>query len=376
MTSATRMRAIFDTSPAPFTPAGTRTYIENLATALVDRSDWDVFPAHLPHWITPDSAKGLRHKLKVMAWDSYYMQAVLPAYAYRAQAQVLHVPTFRIPFRTAMPVVATIFDVIPLLYPELFRLRDRIIINRYFRLCRQHAAYILTISEQTRHDLAERLNIDKRRIITTHLAAAPVFKPVGRAAITSVRARYKLGEHYILSVGTLEPRKNTVRVLHMFAALRKQRAIPHQLVLVGQAGWRDDPIYTTIRQLGLEDVVSRPGFVPPEDLPALYAGAAVFVYPSLYEGFGIPPLEAMACGCPVITSNTSSLPEVVGDAAITVDPYDTRALMHATAQILTNRAYADELRARGFAQAQRFSWERCAQATVDVYQQAMSNPRH
>ena len=179
---------------------------------------------------------------------------------------------------------------------------------------------------------------------------------------------------YFLCVGTIEPRKNLSRVMEAFAQLRL-RGSPHRLLLVGKAGPLAAPILAAATRLGLDDAIQFTGFVAEEDLAVLYSGATAFVYPSLYEGFGLPPLEAMSCGCPVITSNCSSLPEVVGAAGLQVDPYDVPALTVAMERVMTDQALADNLRYRGLERARGFTWQRCIEQTALAYKQALTPHR-
>jgi glycosyltransferase involved in cell wall biosynthesis len=182
-----------------------------------------------------------------------------------------------------------------------------------------------------------------------------------------------LPERFVLFLGTIEPRKNVTTLVDAFAALiaaEARRAAGLQLVVAGGRGWLSDPVYARVEELGLQDRVRFAGYVPEQDKALWYNAASCFCYPSLYEGFGLPPLEAMACGSPVVTSNVSSLPEVVGDAALTVDPLDSAALCDALRRVLFDRRLKDELSALGAARARRFSWSEAARQTADVYRYA------
>jgi len=199
--------------------------------------------------------------------------------------------------------------------------------------------------------------------------------------LARVRNRYGLPERFILYVGTIEPRKNLTTLLEAYAALTSrvsnlQYPISNiHLVIAGRKGWLYEGFFRRLRELGLEREVVFPGFVPDEDLPALYSAAELFVFPSLYEGFGLPPLEAMACGTPVITSNSSSLPEVVGEVGIMVEPRDVRALAEAMELVLTDEGKRREMREKGLRQAARFSWKRTAQETLEVYRSVVGAER-
>lgn len=368
------MRVVFDTSPALFTPGGTRTYTENLAGALQvafsGRGD-SLALSSLPSWLEPDGTKGLQHKLRVLAWDSYYMHLLLPQRAHSVKADLVHTPASRVPLQGNVPIITTIHDVIPLVFPKLFRLRERITLGLYFRAVRRKATHVITVSEQSRNDIHRLLDIDLNRISVTHNGVASIFRPVAPSDIVQRLARHQIEQPYILSVCTLEPRKNLVRVLQAFALLRHTHKVKHRLVLVGKRGWLEKPIFETARALGVEDHIQFTGFVPDDDLPALYSGADVFVYPSLYEGFGIPPLEAMACDCPVVTSNLSSLPEVVGNAALLVDPLDVNAIADGILRIIDDRALRESFVEAGLERARQFTWSHCANQTIKVYHQVL-----
>jgi glycosyltransferase involved in cell wall biosynthesis len=188
----------------------------------------------------------------------------------------------------------------------------------------------------------------------------------GPDALARVRACYGLPERYVFCVGTIEPRKNLTTLLEAYQALRS-RGFNFKLVIVDKKGWLYKGFFRRLRELGLEGEVVFPGFIPDEDLPALYSAAELFVFPSLYKGFGLPPLEAMACGTPVIASNASSLPEVVEEAGIMVEPRDVSGLTEAMRRVLTDEGKRREMREKGLRQAARFSWERTAQETLEVY---------
>lgn len=370
------MRVLFDTSPACFYPGGIRVYTRQLASmqAVFDYWGISLLPSTLPTYLLPDGTRGLSHKLRVIAWDFYYMQAVLPARARTGNVDLLHAPGFRFPLRASVPVVVTIYDVIPLLFPDLFRQRDVMILSLYLRLISRRACLVLTISQQSKRDISARLGVPEHQIKVTYLAASKTFTPIDQERVRATLERLGVASPYLLCVGTIEPRKNILRVLEAFSRLRAS-GVPHHLVLVGEAGPLAKPILLAARQRSVNEQLLFTGFVNDEDLAALYSGATAFVYPSLYEGFGLPPLEAMSCGCPVITSNTSSLPEVVGAAGLQVNPYDVPALTAAMERLITDHALADELRHRGLERARQFSWQRCIEQTASAYTQALDTHR-
>jgi glycosyltransferase involved in cell wall biosynthesis len=222
------------------------------------------------------------------------------------------------------------------------------------------------------------LGIEPELIHVTPLAAHEQYRPIeDHEEVRSVLARYELaGRPYIIHVGTLEPRKNLCRLVAAFHDLKQQeRGLEHQLLLVGETGWMYEPIFETIQRLRLESQVRWLDYVPFEDLPALLNGADLMVYPSLYEGFGLPPLEAMSCGTPVVTSNTTSLPEVVGDAGILVDPERKEDIAGAMWRVISDQTLQATLRAKGFTRAKEFSWERTARSTLAAYEEAYRSAR-
>jgi glycosyltransferase involved in cell wall biosynthesis len=230
----------------------------------------------------------------------------------------------------------------------------------------RRAAHIIAVSENTRRDVIELLSIDPARVTTIYEGVDRRFRPAtARSDAWSVLHQHGLHEPFVLAVGTLEPRKNYERLLQAYAELRK-RGVADLLVIAGGRGWMYESIFWQVRDLRLERAVR---FLEPDDslLIALYQAASAFVYASLYEGFGIPPLEALACGAPVACSNAASLPEVVGDAALMFDPRNTKQIADCLERVLTDDALASELGSRGPQQAAKFSWDVAAQKTADLY---------
>ncbi|MBE8539371.1 glycosyltransferase [Geoglobus acetivorans] len=264
--------------------------------------------------------------------------------------------------------ILTVYDLTPLLFPETHR-KSRVLMHKYiFPLILKSSDKIITDSYSTKSDLIKYFKIPENKIKVIYLAADERFKPLKEDEINKIRQKYKLKNPFILYVGTVEPRKNIQTLLKAYYKLKKQ-GIKHKLVIAGKIGWKYKPIFETIDKLDLKKDVIFTGYVPDEDLPALYNAADIFIYPSLYEGFGLPPLEAMACGTPVITSNTSSLPEVVGNAGIMVDPYDIDGLAKAMYEVLTNEGLKEEMRKKGLERAKMFNWRKTAEETLNVYEE-------
>ena len=267
--------------------------------------------------------------------------------------------------------VVTVYDLTTLLFPELHVRGTVEQQEKKMRFVREQADAVIAISESTRRDLIDHLGVPPHRVHVVRGAASEHFCPIEDArAIAAVARRYGLKPNsYVLSVGTLEPRKNQARLVEAFHLLnRKGAARGLKLVLAGGKGWLYDDLLQRVEELGLTEDVILTGVVPDGDLPALMNGALLFVYPSLYEGFGLPVLEAMASGVPVITSNVSSLPEVAGDAAVLVDPYDVEGLAEAMQTLIESAEARAALRSKGLAQAARFSWERAAREVLAVYE--------
>ncbi len=237
----------------------------------------------------------------------------------------------------------------------------------------RRAARVIAISAFTRKDLVTRYGIAEEKISVTHLAAGPAFHVLDDAR----RQRLPEGvtEPFVLAVGNLEPRKNLARLIESFAAVAFERGVSAKLVLVGKAKGQAAALARLVEQHGLRERVVFTGFVEEDELVLLYNRAALFVYPSLYEGFGLPPLEAMACGCPVVSSNVTAMPEVLGDAALLVDPASAPALTQAIRAVLQQETLARDLRARGLRQVARYSWAKAAEQTRAVYGDAVAAAR-
>lgn len=281
---------------------------------------------------------------------------------------LFHSPDFTLPPVRRARTVLTIHDLSFLRHPECFSkpLLGYLLANVPRAVGR--ADFLLADSESTRQDLIELLSVPPERVAVVYPGVEAHFAPLADAApLEAHLARYGIRRPYLLGVGTLQPRKNFVRLIRAYYALRERYRIPHRLVIAGGKGWLFEEIEETIHALRLEEWVQITGFIPDEDLPALYQGADVFAFPSLYEGFGIPILEALACGTPVVTSNTSSMPEAAGKAALFVDPEDVEALAEALWTLLQDAALRNALRACGFEQVKHFSWAASARKVCSIY---------
>jgi glycosyltransferase involved in cell wall biosynthesis len=299
-----------------------------------------------------------------------WMQLLAPRVLNDVRPDVAHFTNGMMPPSAPVPTVVTIHDMSLRLHPQCHPVR-RLLINRPLLSCAiRSAARIVTVSHSARRDLLRLHGIDANRVSVVHEAAAPRFQPItNRALLDEVRRRYRLPQRFVLYVGTIEPRKNLTRLMQAFAAAREQ-GIPHDLVCAGPYGWSSRNLTDVIDRLGLRHVVHFTGYVPVKDLPVIYNLGEIFAFPSVYEGFGLPVVEAMACGTPVVTSNTSSLDEIASGAAETVDPYDVGALSAAFVRLARDPDWRRQLSERGLARARQFSWGRTAREMLAVYQHA------
>jgi glycosyltransferase involved in cell wall biosynthesis len=295
----------------------------------------------------------------------------------RRPVDLLHVQ-YTAPPLAPCPVVTTIHDLSFEHIPETFKRRSRVQLRLTVRATARRAAHVIAPSEYTRRDLVETYGLDPARVSAIPLAVAPHFRPVEDAGeVERVKRLYRIDGEYVLAVGSIQPRKNLARLVRAYSALHRERGRSNlpQLVLVGKKAWLYGDTLSTIEEEGLGGSVVLTGYVSEGDLPALYTGALCFAYPSFYEGFGLPPLEAMSCGAPVLTGNLTSLPEVVGDAGLTVDPFDIGALAEGLARLIDDDALRADLRERGLTRARRFDWRETARMTLQVYRRVMSDKK-
>lgn len=287
---------------------------------------------------------------------------------------VLFVPAHVLPLIHPWSSVVTVHDLGYLYYPEAHQPLGRLYLDLSTRYSARAASRVIAVSQTTKDDLVQHCGIEPDKITVVYSGWDETMRPVkDEATIERVKARYGIQGNYILYVGTLQPRKNLGRLLEAYAIVVRKQAKGETpcLVIAGRKGWLYDQIFQQVERLGLAAEVIFPGYVPQDDLPALLSGARLFVFPSLYEGFGLPVLEAMACGTPVLCSNVSSLPEVAGDAALLADPLDVESIAQAMNRLLQNEGLRAQLVKRGFRQACQFSWDRCARETLAVLEDTL-----
>ncbi|HET8844941.1 MAG TPA: glycosyltransferase family 1 protein [Ktedonobacteraceae bacterium] len=317
---------------------------------------------------------GRNASLEKMTWEQW----TGPREARRLGVDLFHVPHFASPFLTgSTPVVVTIHDVIPLRLPLYYASAKAKVYSAVVSRAARKATMIITVSQHAKQDMIDALKIPSERIRVTYEAAGEEYTPVeDEAKLAEVRTRYGINGRYVFYLGGLDARKNVPQLIRAFARLLRLIDDPGlQLLISGDPDRRHGPLFPDPRpvaaELGIsERVLFR--FVEDEDKAAVYSGASVFVFPSLYEGFGLDPLEAMSCGAPVICSNRTSLPEIVGDAALSIDPDDLSAMTEAMHRVLTDAQLSADLRARGLQRAHKFNWHNTARETLAVYEEAFA----
>ena len=304
-----------------------------------------------------------------------WMQTHAPRVLRRIRADVVHFTNGMVPIAMPVPTVVTIHDMSLTLYPSFHPLR-RVLLNRpLMNLAARRADAIITVSDAARRDIVRLYGVETSRVHVVHEAAAPSFRLIhDRGELMRVRRRYGLADRFILYVGTIEPRKNLPKLLEAFARRRVVGDLPHQLVCAGPYGWLSRDVEAQIDRLRVRDAVKFTGYVPFDDLPAIYNLAEMFVFPSVYEGFGLPVVEAMACGTPVVTGPVAALDEVAGDAAARFSPLDVEALGDGLVTLAGDRDRRMHLARRGLERARTFSWQRAACETLKVYRLAVAQP--
>jgi glycosyltransferase involved in cell wall biosynthesis len=309
---------------------------------------------------------------RVIPFPRLWTQVRLAWEVRRHPPDVLFVPAHVMPLVSVVPSVVTVHDLGYLFYPEAHRPFDRWYLGWTTRRHAQGAACVIADSQATRADLIHLYQADPERIVVVYPGRDESLARVEATdVIHAVRARYGIGSDYLLYLGTLQPRKNLVRLVEAFGRLQHLTA-ELRLVLAGKKGWLYDDLFARVKALGLEDHVLFTGYVADEDKAPLLSGARALVFPSLYEGFGLPVLEAMTCGTPVLTSNVSALPEVAGDAALLVDPLDVDSMAEGMSRLFTDEELRVTLVEKGYAQVRKFSWARAADEVLQVLEAVAS----
>jgi glycosyltransferase involved in cell wall biosynthesis len=342
-------------------PTGTEVYSQRLIQALLAQRSYHRFRLYFRS--PPPTGEFPGAELRVIPLPRLWTHVRLSWEMAQDLPDVLFVPAHVLPIIHPRASLVTVHDLGYLHFPEAHPQPQRLYLDLSTRWNARVAAHVLADSEATKADLVARYGVPAGKITVAYPGRDESLRPVRDPVATeAAKARYGIVGGYLLALGTLQPRKNLSRLIAAFAGLR----LDVTLVLAGRRGWLYENLFSQVRRLGLEGRVLFPGYVADEDKAALLSGALALVFPSLYEGFGLPVLEAQACACPVIASRTSSMPEVAGDAALLVDPEDVGALAEAMGTIAGDPVLRDELVERGLANVQRFSWEACARTVLGV----------
>jgi glycosyltransferase involved in cell wall biosynthesis len=367
------VRVAVDATAVPARLTGAGVYAARLLAALARRDDLELEAFCAPGSAGALAADRLRLRPVTLAGAGRpariaWTQLLAGRAARAAGAELLHGVHYELPLRARLPQVVTVHDLTMLTHPEWHEASK----VRYFGWAMRRAVAaarrVLCVSATTADDLAGLLGTPRDRVdvtpLGTDLRAAPA------DAVDAVRRRLGIDGPYLLGLGTVEPRKDLPSLVRAFAGLAGE--LPHRLVLAGLAGWGAGALAAAVATSGVAERILLAGYVPEADKAALFTGADAFVYPSRYEGFGLPVLEAMACGTPVVTTTGGSLPEVAGDAAVLVEPGDPGALAAAIAKLAADPAARRDAAARGAARAAAFTWGRCADLTVAAYRRALA----
>ncbi len=384
------MKLGLDVSSCYHPRSGVGNYCYQLTKVLLNNdvnNQYVLYPLFYTHFMnkvgmpvfekTANSITAFRNRQRIYSLQNLLWSPLSPAFVKENQlgdVDVVHSMTFAAPkFRDSKKkLVATIYDLTFITHPQCHQKRNIQVCLQGTKNAIKNADAIIAISNHTKDDLMEYLNAPEELITVTHLAAGDDYVPIDNVSeLARIKHKYHLPDKYILFIGSLEPRKNIKTLVEAFARLPLRLRDEFPLVIAGGKGWMNRDIQKVVLQLGLGPKIFFAGFIDSADISAVYSGATVFAYPSLYEGFGLPILESMSCGTPVISSNTSSMPEVAGDAALLVDPTNVEELSSGLQLLLENESLRCEMINKGLARATLFSWEKCAQETLNVYHQVL-----
>ena len=377
------MRILIDYTAAITQGAGIGRYTRSLVDGLarVDREDdFTLFSAERPSGERgfPSASRfrtvsgPLDNRRMTILW--HRLRAPIPIELFAGRADVLHAPDFSLPPTLRARTVVTIHDLAFMTHPECAVPSLRAYLNRVVPRAVRRADHLIAVSQRTADDMVELLGVAPKKITVIHLGVDPSVRRVeDQARLEAAVARYGLRRPFALAVGTIEPRKNFARLIEAFSLARQRAAGPAQLVIAGRKGWLYDGVFETVERLGLRDNVRFLDYIPDGDLPVLYSLAAVVAMPSLYEGFGIPMVEAMACGAPVVASAVGSLPEIVGDAGLLAPPENVEALADALTRAVGDEYLRAQMVARGYERVRLFDWDAAARQHVAVYHSVARN---
>ncbi len=353
------MKVALDGMPLASQLTGVGHYTFELAASLARVAPADEFTL-----VSPEN-------LKPSVLNRRWWSVGLPLYLSRSSFDLFHGTNYEIPFWSRCPTVVTIHDLSLFLHPEAHQQRLVRRARRRLPWMAKLAARIITPSNSVKAEVCETLKVRPDKVVVTPEAPRSTFKRREGDEVTELRRRLGIGEDFVLFVGTVEPRKNLHRLVEAFDQLLRTTSLSPQLVIAGGQGWLMDDFSAVIKLKKLEDRICLTGYLQDEELAALYSSCKAFVYPSLYEGFGLPPLEAMACGAPVITSRIPAITETVGSAARLIDPRDVNDLTRAIAELLSDETTRRHFAAAGTKHVKKFTWEQTALNTLEVYRQLL-----
>jgi len=381
-----KIRIGIDISRTVEEATGVGYYAKNLVHALakVDSENdyllygifYDCYPKEWKKAPVPKSPNFRLHQEHSLSWfvkkrwenGGRYKEKLL------GEIDLLHSTAYTMPLVSHLKVVVTIHDLSCFTHPQHHTEANYQFVTRNVHQAARRASFIIADSENTKREIIRFLHVPEERVEVIYLAAGEAFnEKCSPESITQIKNKYGIRKPYLFALGSVEPRKNVGSALIAFKALIEIRKIDYQFVIAGGKGWKNEAFYQLLKKLNIDDYLIFTGYVPEEDLPALYQGAEIFVYPSFYEGFGLPVLEAMASRVPVITSNTSSLPEVAGDAALLVNPIEIFELYEAMEALATKPQLREELKVKGKEQSKNFSWEKTAVETLEIYRKMFGN---
>lgn len=365
---------------ASYHSAGSSTYLLNLLRELrgLDAEEDVLAYVRLGH-VPDDLAPTTRFRPVPCRWPTSHPaarigweQLVFPRQLREDRVDLLHGAINALPVGWRGRSVVTILDLAFMVMPEAFKPANRAYLTWMARFAARRADRIIAISESTRQDIIRRLGAPPDKVHAIHCGVDARFGPITDSSrISSFREGHDLPGRFILYLATIEPRKNLLRLIDAYADLRRRGVTDWPLILAGGRGWNVEPVFERARATGLGDGIRFAGFVPEEEKSLWYNAATLFVYPSEYEGFGLPPLEALACGTPVVTANSSSLPEVMGDAAVLVDPAQTAAIADGLQQVIDDESLRHRLASAGPERARCFTWRRMAEETLAIYRMVL-----
>lgn len=372
------MKIGIDVHAAERDGTGNCTYIRNLVKNLVridTQNNYVFYVTDIKHSFYQNFTEVDNLKIKQLPVKNPLVRIpfLLARQTYADALDILHVQYNAPPFHGGK-LVTTIHDIGFLFHPKSFSKLQGLRLKVLTRMTAGKSHKILTVSNYSKNDIVRTYNLDPEKVEVVPNGISSLFKPnLSQVTIQTVLGKYNIRGNYILSVGRLNPRKNLNSLVQAYSDLKRTKQIPHSLVIVGQDDYETRQIMKAVKENDCGQHIILTGFVPDEELPYLYGGADVFVYPSVFEGFGLPVLEAMKCGTPVVTSNTTSLKEVVGDAGRMVDPLDVKDITQAIFQVISNSALKTALIEKGLARAHLFSWEKTAQKTLKIYERVFAS---